>query len=372
MDFRLSSEQQALTDSVASFCARDYDFEHRRFSLANEGGFSPDNWQLFAELGWLGAGLGEDAGGYGGGAVENAIILEAFGRALVVEPFLACAVLALQTLAALPKCDARDQLIADIVSGEKLAVLAHNESEARGDVERVGMTAYQVDGQWRLNGAKQLVLGAPAADWLIVSARAGPDVALFLVAPSASGVELVPYRTLDNMRAADIDFEEAPAHAVLALPGAALPAIRLGYAHAMTAMCAEAVGAMDAAILLARDYLKTRQQFGTPLAGFQALQHRMADMLVEAEMSRSIVFQGLASLSDSEPERQQAIAAMKIVVSSAAMFVGRNAVQLHGGIGMTEEHPVGHYYKRLFVIAGLFGGEAFHLSRLASIGSGFW
>ena len=135
---------------------------------------------------------------------------------------------------------------------------------------------------------------------------------------------------------------------------------------------AEAVGAMDAAILLTRDYLKTRQQFGTPLAGFQALQHRMADMLVEAEMSRSIVFQGLASLTDSEPERQKAIAAMKIVVSSAAMFVGRNAVQLHGGIGMTEEHPVGHYYKRLFVIAGLFGGEAFHLSRLASIGTGFW
>lgn len=372
MDFRLSPEQQALADSVASFCARDYDFEHRRRSLAGQNGFSPDNWRLFADLGWLGAGLAEDSGGYGGGAVENAIILEAFGRALVVEPFLACAVLALQTLAALPKSDAGEQLVADIVSGEKMAALAHNESGARGDLELLGTTAHQSGGQWRLDGAKQLVLGAPAADWLIVSARAGPDVGLFLVSPSAAGVELVPYRTLDNMRAADIHFAEAPVHAVLALPDAALSAIRLGHDHAMTAMCAEAVGAMEAAILLTRDYLKTRQQFGTPLAGFQSLQHRMADMLVEAEMSRSIVFQGLASLSGPESERQKAMAAMKIVVSSAAMFVGRNGVQLHGGIGMTEEHPIGHYYRRLFVIAGLFGAEAFHLSRLASIGAPFW
>lgn len=372
MDFKPSPEQQALADSVASFCSRQYSFDQRRGFLDTEDGFSRDNWQTFAGLGWLGAGLAEGAGGFGGGALENATILEAFGRALVIEPFLPCAVLASQTLAALPNSEMRARAVTDIVGGEQMFVLAHGEPAARGNVEHVEAIARCKDGQCHITGTKQLVLGAPSADWLMVSARSENGVGLYLVSPAALGVAMTPYRTLDNMRAADIRFDETPAQAVLAEPGQAMAAIRLGHDHALTAICAEAVGSMDAAILLTRDYLKTRQQFGSSLANFQSLQHRMADMLVEMELSRSILYQGLASLGASETARVRAIAAMKAVVSSAALFVGRNAIQLHGGMGMTEEYPIGHYYRRLFVIAGMFGGEGYHLERLAANPAPFW
>ena len=369
MDFRLSPEQQALADSVGRCLEREYGVERRAALLAGPEGFRRENWARFAALGLMGAGLAEVAGGFGGGPVETMIVMEAFGRALVLEPFLPSAILSLQTLAALPAGAVRDELVAGIVGGESLVAFAHGEAGARGDVTRVEATAREREGGWQISGAKRLVLGGPSADRLLVSARAPDGIALFLAAPDAAGLTATPYRTIDNMRAADLVFEDVPA-TLLAGPDAAMAAIRRGHDHAMVGICAEAVGAMEQAIFMTRDYLKTRSQFGMPLAAFQALQHRMAEMLVELEMSRSILFQGIAALD--APERERAMSAMKAVVSTAAMFVGRNAVQLHGAIGMTEEHMIGHYYRRLFVIAGLFGGESEHLELMAAHPAPFW
>jgi alkylation response protein AidB-like acyl-CoA dehydrogenase len=372
MDFNLSPEQQALADSVARFCTKDYAFEARKRIVDSADGFSRDHWKSFAELGWLGAGLSEEAGGFGGSAIENAVLMEQFGRALVLEPFLASAVLAQQTLAALPQGETRDRLIEEAVSGETILALAHGEPAARGDVEHVTTEAVPAGNGWRLTGHKSLVLGAPMANRLLVSARSPDGVGLFLVAPDAANLRLKPYRTLDNLRVADIWLDGAEAESVLAAPGEGMPAITKGVDHALIAVTAEAVGAMQAALLMTRDYLQTRKQFGTAIGNFQALQHRMADMLVELELSRSVLYQGLAAIDGTPFERVRAMSAMKAIVSSAAMFVGRNVIQLHGAIGMTEEYAIGHYYRRLFVIAAQFGNESLHLERLAANPVPFW
>jgi len=372
MDFKLTTEQQALADNVARFCAKEYEFRARRQLLESADGFSKAHWATFAELGWLGAGLSEAAGGFGGGAIENAVVMEAFGRGLVLEPFLATAVLSLQTLAALPASEVRNRLIESVVAGQTLLALAHGEPAARGDVDHVETQATQSGNSWVLNGHKSLVLGAPSADFLLVSARAKDGVGLFLVPRQDANLRLKPYRTLDNHRAADVWFNNARVETVLAPPGSAMLAIAAGLDHGLTAVCAEAVGAMDAAIMMTRDYLKMRRQFGTTLNNFQALQHRMADMHMEYELSRSILYQGLAALDGPARNRAHAMSAMKAVVSSAALFVGRQGVQLHGGIGMTEEYAIGHYYRRLFVIANQFGGEDLHLERMATHPTPFW
>ena len=368
MDFTYTSEQQALADGVERFCARDYGFENRNALLAQPDGFSRQNWLQFAELGWLGAGLSEEAGGFGGGPIENMILSEAFGRALVVEPFQSTAVHALQTLCKLPASELRDELVMGIVSGETLVAVAHGEATGRGDESIVGCSF--ADG--KITGAKTLVFGAPSANRLLVSARSGEGLGLYLVAPDAVGLSSNPYRTLDNQRVADLSFDRTPVLALLGEGAVAEAAISAGYAHARTMLCAEAVGAMDAAILMTRDYLKTRKQFGTTLNNFQALQHRMADMLVELELSRSIVYQAVAALDAAPAVRDRAISAMKAVVSAAAMFVGRYAVQLHGGIGMTEEYAIGHYYRKLYVASSIFGSESLHLKRMAAHPQPFW
>jgi alkylation response protein AidB-like acyl-CoA dehydrogenase len=372
MDFNLTPEQQALADSVERFCRKDYAFQARRAAVETPEGFSRETWARFADLGWLGAGLSEALGGFGGGAIENALIMEGFGRALVVEPFLSAAVLAPQTLAALPPSGPRDDLLRQAVGDEALLALAHGEPAARGDIDRITTRAERTCGQWRVSGHKSLVLGAATAHQLMVSAAADDGVGLFLISPQAANLRLQPYRMLDDVRVADIWLDDTPVEATLAAPGAAMAAIETGTAHALTSVCAEAVGAMDAAVALTRDYINNRRQFGVTLNSFQVLQHRMADMLVETELSRSILYQGLASMTGPPAARPRAIAAMKAVVSSAALFVGRNAVQLHGGVGMTDEYAIGHFYRRLFVIAGQFGGETLHLRRMAAVGGQFW
>lgn len=368
MDFTLSSEQQALAESVARFCERDYGFAARNALIESCEGFSRARWATFAELGWLGAGLSEAAGGFGGGPVETMVIAQGFGRALVLEPFLATAVLSLQTLAALPSSEARDSLVAAIVAGERLVGLAHGEPPMRGALAPVET----VMREGRISGVKSLVLGAPDADALIVSAHKDGEVILYLVDPAADGVQMTSYRLLDNSRAGDIRFDNAPVLDQLATGAAAVHAIETGHAHALVGLCAQSVSAMDGAVAITRDYLKTRQQFGATLNTFQALQHRMADMFVETELSRSILYQGMAALDGPSARRTHALSAMKAVVSAAAMFVGRQAVQLHGGIGITEEYPIGHYYRALFVAAGLFGSEDLHLGQMAANPQPFW
>jgi len=366
MDFSLTSEQQALVDSVTRYCARDYDQMRRREGMTSIEGICRKQWAAFAELGWLGAGLDETRGGFGGSAVENALLMEQAGRALVMEPLISCAIVALQTLAALPPSAARDALISSIITGETLVTLAHSEMAARGDRSWCATTAQRIGGHWQLLGAKSLVLDAAAADKLIVTAMTDNGLALFLLDRDDGGVQRHDYRLLDNHRASDIVFSSTIVGEPLAVGQAAFDAVNAGLDHGLIGLCAEAVGIMDFAIYLTRDYLKTRQQFGTTLNNFQALQHRMADMLVEMELSRSILYAGLSVIDEDEGTRSKTMSAMKAIVSSAAIFVGRNAVQLHGGMGITEDCVVSHLYRRLYTISRLFGDEESHLHRMAN------
>jgi alkylation response protein AidB-like acyl-CoA dehydrogenase len=365
MDFTLSSEQQALADSVTRYFERQYNLPARHAVMTSTEGISRDHWLSFAELGWLGAGLPEARGGYGGGAIENSLIMEHAGRGLVVEPLLPCAVVALQVLAALPQDTLIDELISSIVAGEKLVTLAHAEAAARGDRDWCQTKAVPVGSEWGLSGAKSLVLGGTAANHLLISAMTDSGLALFLLEQQTPGLQRHDYRLIDNHRACDLVLKDVVAPRPIAIGQAAQDAIYAGLDHGLIGLCAEAVGLMDLAVTTTRDYLRTRQQFGTTLNTFQALQHRMADMLVELELSRSILFGALSVMDLDASQRSKPVAAMKAVVSTAAIFVGRNAVQLHGGIGITEECLVSHLYRRLFTIAGLFGGEETHLRRMA-------
>jgi alkylation response protein AidB-like acyl-CoA dehydrogenase len=371
MDFTLNNEQTMLRDSVRGYLDRSYGFEMRRKFLS-DGSADSQRWHTFAEMGWLGAGLSEEAGGYGGGAEESAIILEEFGRALVTEPFLAVAVLTAQVLSRIDGEPAR-MLREGLVTGTTRPVLAHAEDEARGEVDFAATRAVPSAEGFRLSGRKALVAGAPSADTLLVSAREAGEAAdpsgisLFAVAPDAPGLLLRPVRLADGSRAAEIVLNDVLVEADVRIGPAqgALPAIRHGYAHAIVGICADALGAMDRALWITRDYLLTRQQFGQPIGNFQALQHRMADMLIELELSRSAVYRALAHLDAPEAERDRAVSLAKIQIGKAAKFVGGQSIQLHGGIGVTEEYIIGHYFKRLTCIDNAFGNPQHHLSQIA-------
>ncbi len=369
MDFSLTDEQVALKESARRLCERDYGFEHRRGLLRTVDGFSRDLWGTFAELGWLGAGLSEDEFGYGGGPVETALLQEEFGRVLVVEPYLSCVVIAARAIAALGDEAQKEALLSAIVSGETLVALAHNEVAMRGDDAAITTVAASDGEGWRLNGRKGFILGGPSADLLLISAQTGTGVTLFQVAADVPGVEIIAYHAVDGRRVADIILNNVRVEgaAVLGQVDAALPGIELAVDHGVIGLMAESVGAMDAALWLTRDYLKTRKQFGVTLNTFQALQHRMADMLVETELARSMLLRGVSALSDPDPvARRAAVSAAKVQITEAAVKVTAEGIQLHGGIGVTEEYVVGHFYKRAVLAKGLFGGIDVHLQRFAA------
>jgi len=371
MDFALTHEQRALADSVRRFCERQYDPASRRVLIENGAHFSAQNWRAFVDLGWIGAGVSEADGGFGGSAIETAIILQEFGRALVLEPFVGFAALALQTLVALPVGETRDLLIAAILAGEAYIALAHGEPVSRGEIESCSSAAEQTAEGWTVSGHKSLVLGGAIASAYLVSACNSEGIALFLVQAGAAGVVAKPYRAIDNHLVADLHFEAAPA-TLVAQSSVAGAAIAAGHAHALVCICAEAIGSMDVLMEITGEHVRTRRQFGTTLSSFQAVQHRMADMLVELELARSTLYYGLANVAVAGPERGHALATMKAVVSTAALFVGRNAIQLHGAIGVTDECIVSHHYRRLTVIAALFGNESLHLQKLSELRKPIW
>jgi alkylation response protein AidB-like acyl-CoA dehydrogenase len=369
MEFGLSEEQQLLKDSVARFVEREYGFDKRCKLVTEGGGFSQANWDKFAEMGWLMLGLPEACGGLGGSPVDTAIVMEEFGKAMVVEPYLPVAVLAARVLI---EAEADADLIAAIGSGEARPVLAHGEAGAYGALNWVETRAERSSGDWRISGEKSLVLAVPFATHFIVSARTAGGrgdahgISLFLVAPDAAGLTRKDGRLADGSRASDLTLADCAA-VPIGQEGAGLPVIETAYAHATVALCAEAVGAMDKALWTTRDYLQTRQQFGAPIGSFQALQHRMADMLIELEMARAQVYRGLAHL-DAEPTiRDHAISSMKVQIGRSAKFVGAQSVQLHGGMGMTEEYLIGHYFRRLCMIENAFGSTGTHLDRMAML-----
>ena len=374
MDLSFSDDQRLLEDSVARFVRNEYEFDKRRALAESEDGFSRDNWATFAELGLLGLPFSEEDGGLGGGPIETMIVMEQFGRGLVLEPYLATVLLAGQTIAHAGSSEQRQALLADLISGTALYALAHIEPAARFALDHVETRAESDGAGYKLSGAKAVAFNAPAADQLVVSARTAGQVrdrdgiSLFVVPANANGVTLRPYRTIDGFRAAEVILDQVSvgADALLGEAGAALPAIETVADHATVAVCGEAVGAMDVLRETTLEFLQTRKQFGVPIGKFQVLQHRSVDMLVSCEEARSLTMMAALSLGKPATARARAVSAAKAHIGKAGRHVGQEAVQMHGGMGMTDELKVGHYFKRLTMIDTLFGNVDHHLDRFAA------
>ncbi len=380
MDFELSAEQQLLSDNVARLMKDRYGFEARKTYQASPHGWSEALWREYADMGLLGAPFSEEDGGYGGGAVETMIVMEEFGKALALEPYLQTVVLCGALVKHGASADRRAELIAQIAAGDLRLSFAHTEKQSGFDLNDVALSARTDNGAFVLNGEKGLVGQGDSADKLIVSARlAGgkrdrEGIGLFLVDADAPGVTRRGYPTQDGQRAAEIAFADVRVEPqdVLGHPEGGLPIIERAVHETIAALCAEAVGAMSEALAMTVEYMKTRKQFGVTIGSFQALQHRASDMVVALEQARSMMY--LATMSAGEAnaeERAKAISAAKVQIGRSAKFIGQQAVQVHGGIGMTYEYKVGHLFKRLTMIDAAFGDADLHVRKLADQGSLF-
>ena len=376
MDFSLSEEQQLLKDSVDRFVRENYELDQRRTLVASDDGFSREHWKTMAELGWLGVALPEDFGGIDGGAVETMVIAEAIGAGLVVEPYLPCVVLGGGMLLEAGSEAQKQELLPKLAEGELMLAVAYAERQSRFDLHDVEFKAEKDGDGWVLNGHKGVVINGPAADTLIVSARTSGDsrdengITLFLVDAGAAGVERRNYPTVDGLRASEVTCSgvKVGADAVLGEVDKGLAVLERGIERAIAAICAEAVGAMQVLLDSTNEYLKQRKQFGVPLSKFQVLQHRMVDMFMETEQARSMALMATLKVeSDDATERRKAISAAKVQIGKSGRFVGQQAVQLHGGMGMTDELHIGHYFKRLTMIDTMFGNHDHHLKRFAAL-----
>jgi alkylation response protein AidB-like acyl-CoA dehydrogenase len=377
MDFSLTKEQELLRDGLTKFLSTRYELGKSRAAAKIGAGWQPDIWRGFAEeLGILGATLPEDAGGIGGGAVEAMVIAEALGHALVVEPFVDTVVVAGGLLQRAGGATAA-AVLEKIVEGTALVALAATEASSGDNWRDVSTTATKDGADWVLRGEKVVVTSAPLAGYLLVTARTsgGRDdehgISLFLVDLSAvqGGLTTHSYRTIDDRRAADLTFDgvRVPADALLGEEGQAWPSIARARDEGAAAVCAEAVGAMRRVLADTVEYCKQRHQFGTAIGSFQVLQHRMVDMHMEVEQSVAATFLAVLNLEAEDRARARAVSAAKATIGRAARFVGQNAVQLHGGMGMTEELAIGHYFKRLTALQYEFGSTDHHITRYAQL-----
>ena len=376
MNFSLSEEQRLLKDSAERFVREKCSLDQRRALVASEPGYSERNWRQMAELGWLGVGVPEAFGGTNGGPVETMVLMEAFGKGLVPEPYLSSVVLGAGLVTAAGTEAQKEAILPAAVAGELKLAFAWVEPQSGFDLFDVRTTAARGDGGWVVDGAKGVVLGATAADRLVVSARTSGDsrdrhgIGLFLVDRDAEGVRLRDYGTVDGLRAAEVAFENVAVgdDAVLGDPRDALPAIEAVAERAIAALCAEAVGVMDVIVRDTAEYLKTRKQFGRPIGAFQVLQHQFTDMLIASEEARSMTYVATLRLGERDAAvRAKAVSGAKHLVGRHGRMIGQRAIQLHGGMGMTEEMAVGHYFKRLTMIDVMFGDEAYHLRRYAAL-----
>jgi pimeloyl-CoA dehydrogenase small subunit len=376
MDFELSEEQRLLKDSVERLTTQRYDFEARRKFMAETDGWSRALWKQYVDLGLTALPFAEEHGGIGGGAVETMIVMEAFGRALALEPYFASVVLGGAFLR-LGGGDAARAALPQVAAGETLLAFAHTERQSRYDLADVAAMAKRDGAAYVLNGEKSLVIHGDCADKIIVSARVSGDqrarngIALFLVDAKAEGVSRRGYPTMDGLRAAEVTLANVRVgtDAVIGEPGNAFALIEQVVDIAIAALAAEAVGAMSAMHEITVDYLKQRKQFGVPIGNFQVLQHRAGEMLIALEQARSMAM--LATMMAEETnaaERRKSITAAKVQIGRSAKFVGQQAIQLHGGIGMTMEYKVGHYFKRATMIDTMFGDADHHLAALARMG----
>jgi alkylation response protein AidB-like acyl-CoA dehydrogenase len=374
VDFRFTDEQLALQETLRRFIARDYDFERRRALARSELGYSAEAWAQYADLGLLALPLPEEYGGLGGSGVDVMAVMEQVGEGLLLEPYLSTVVLCGGIIRDHATAALKQALLPQIAAGKARIALAAYEAEGRYALAHVATTATQEREGWRLSGLKSVVLDAPSAEYLLVSARSSgkltdPDgVDLFLVPRTAAGVRLVPFATQSGGRAADVQLTEVRVgtEALLGTPGGALGMLERAVDGAAAALCAEAAGIVRALNQATLAYLKTRKQFGVPIGAFQALQHRMAEMYIAEEQIRSMAIIAAVNARDSDAGvRARAISGAKAYIGQAARFVGQQAVQMHGAMGMVDDLIVSHYFKRLTMIDMSLGDADFHFARFS-------
>lgn len=377
MDFSYTEEQKMLQESVQKFVQKSYDFDTRNKIIDSDDGYSKENWQLFAELGWLTVPFSEADGGFGGSAVDLIVMMEEFGKAMLVEPFTPTAVLSGGMVAALANDAQKAELIPQIMDGSLQLACAYVEPSSRYNLSSVATTA-KLDGDTvTLEGNKIAVLNGSNADQLLVVARDSGEttdrdgVSVYLVDASTEGVSIHSYANIDGQMSAEVRFSavQIPLSARLGDAGTAVEALERVVDQATVGIAAEAVGAMESLLQKTVEYSKTRKQFGTPIGTFQALQHRMADMFIECQLARSIVIMAAMKLDGESDtiEKAKAVSAAKSRVGKAIRKVGQESIQIHGGIGMTEELDVGHLFKRVTALDMMFGNGDYHTQRFASL-----
>jgi alkylation response protein AidB-like acyl-CoA dehydrogenase len=374
MDFELNEIQAMLADSIEKFVLNDYDFETRQKYASNEPGYSKDVWQTFAELGWTAVPFSEDDGGFDGGPVEMMVVMERLGRGLVVEPYLANVVLAGGVLRRAASDAQKADWLQSMIAGELQTTVAFVERQARYEVDDVSTSATKNGDSWVLNGAKGYVLNGDTAELMIIPARTSGDqsdrngITLFGVTTDSEGVSVRGYETVDGLRAAEVSLDSVSVSAdnVIGKVGEGYAALEGAISDATLAVSAEAIGIMTALTEKTVEYAKSRVQFGVPISSFQALQHRMVEMYTACEQSRSLMMWAAMTVANDNEDSARAIHSLKYQIGVAGTRVGEEAVQIHGGMGVTWDLDVAHYFKRLTAINVLFGNSDWHLDQLAT------
>ena len=368
MDFAFTEEQTQIRDSLRRFLTESYTLERRRAIARSGSGCDAEIWRQFAELGILGLGIPASLGGVGGDAFDALVVMEELGRALVIEPYLSTALVGAGILVRAGS-PAQQQLLAAVAAGKIRLALAHGEPDSRWQLEKLATRASREGASWVLTGRKAMVPDGAGADHLLISARTESGISLFLVPGTSERMTRTALVTHTGSSVAEIMLEglRVPADALVGAEGGGLPLVEGASDVAIAGLCSEAVGAMDALLTLTLAYVKTRKQFGVPIGSFQALQHRMADMLLHTELARSMSYLATSRLVVRDAgERRRAISAAKFLVGRSARLLGQEAVQMHGGMGVTEELSTSHYFKRLTLINASFGDMDHHLTQFGA------
>jgi alkylation response protein AidB-like acyl-CoA dehydrogenase len=375
MNFELSADQKTIVKTVSEYVNKELPLERMRKLRDDPAGFSRDTWRKLGELGWLGIAMPAEVGGFGGTFVDASLVLEQFGTTLVSEPFAECALACGHALLFAGTPAQHERWLSPMLAGDSVVALAWAERAGRFDPASLSTRAERTADGWRLTGEKVWVLAGNAADQLVVSARTSGSgaegVSLFIVDSNTQSVAITPLRTMDGRRAAHVRFDcTLPADRLLGEEGAALPALQRALDVGAAAACSEGHGVMKTALWMTVEYLRTREQFGAKIGTFQALQHRAVDMFIEAELARSTAIMASIKIDDADPvERQRAVSAAKVHLAQSGRFVTQQSIQLHGGVGVTDEHDIGLYFKRMQILTSLWGDEEHHLARFASLPS---
>ncbi len=375
MDFTFNEEQTMIQDQVEQFIQKEYSWETRQDLSNSELGFSNENWKTFAELGWLGIAISEDNGGFGGSAIETMLIMEEFGKGLVVEPFLETIVMSSAVLDKYGNDEQKTDVLSTVINGEMHLALAYAEPQSRFNLSDVVTQARAEGDSFILNGFKSVVMNGPSANKFIVSARTSGNqldkkgISLFLIDSDVNGITKTDYKTVDGRKASDIVLENVsvPGESLIGTLDEGFEILDEAIDRSILAISAEAVGAMEVLYKTTVEYTKTREQFGTPIGKFQVLQHRMVDMFMEYEQCKSLLYMATMKNEEGADDAKKAISGLKYQVGKAGKFVGQQSVQLHGGMGVTDELNVGHYFKRLTTIGTIFGNADFHLKQYTAL-----